>query len=313
MTFEWPLMLFGLALIPVIILLYLLAQRRRRAYAMRFTNLALLQKVAGRAPAWRRHVPSAFYLLGLAALLICLARPMAVVAVPKDQTAVILVMDVSGSMAANDLKPNRMVAAKEAAKAFVDKLPSQLQVGLVSFSTGAGVNAPLTSDRAQVKRAIDSLSANGGTAIGDGLATALDHLDKRPADKDGKRAPAMVVLLSDGASTSGQPPAQASARAKEAGIKVNTVGIGQRGAAPQLSGRSVPLDEATLRQIAADTGGQYFYAAESAELAQIYSDLGSQVAWVEERTEITALVSALATVFVLLAGLLSLRWAQQLP
>lgn len=313
MTFEWPIVLFSLALIPILSGLYLLAQRRRRAYAVRFTNLALLQAVVGRTPGFRRHIPPLLYLIGLAALLFSLARPVAVIAVPREQTTIMLVLDVSGSMAADDLEPNRMAAAKEAAKAFVDQLPDTIQVGLVSFSSNAAVQASPTTDHLAVTQAIDQLRSRGGTAIGDGLDLALDQLVQRPTDANGQRAPGMVVLLSDGQSTQGMPPQQATARAQSEQVKVYTVGVGQRDAQVFVQNIPVTLDEETLQQIANETGGSYFYAAETTELERIYSDLGSQISWVEERTEITALISALGTVLLIAGSLLSLRWLQQFP
>jgi Ca-activated chloride channel family protein len=313
-TFEWPMMLAGLLLAPLLLLLYLLAQRRRRAYTLRFTNLALLSQVVGRAPAWRRHVPPVLYLLGLAALLVSLARPSAVVALPQDQSSVVLVIDVSGSMNADDLQPYRMEAAKLAARSFVDHLPDQAQAGLVRFSQSASVAAPLTRDHRLVARSIDQLSANGGTAIGDGLALALDLLAQRPTGLNAQRAPGTIVLLSDGASTFGIPPEEAALRAQREGIKVYTVGVGQRGATPLIGGRQpARLDEATLQQIASVSGGEYFYAAETNDLTQIYADLGSQIEVVEEETEITALLAGLATGLLVVGGLLGLRWFQQLP
>lgn len=314
MTFQWPTLLFALGVIPALLTLYLVAQRRRRAYAVRFTNLALLEEVVGRRPGFRRHIPPLLFLLSLAALLISLARPTAVIAVPRDQTAVLLVLDVSGSMAAADLQPNRMAAAKGAARQFVETLPRGLQVGLVSFSSTASVNAPLTDDRDEVIRAIERLNPDGSTAIGEGLHLALDQLAQRPTGEDGRRAPALVVLLSDGESSAGRPPEGASARAREEGVRVHTVGIGQRGSAPQLNSRQrVGLDETTLRNIAAETGDEYFYAGETAELERIYSDLGSTISWVEERTEVTALASAFGALLLVLGGLLGLRWFQQFP
>jgi Ca-activated chloride channel homolog len=314
MTFQWPYLLLSLAILPILIALYILAQRRRRAYAVRFTNLALLSDVVGRGPGLRRHIPPLLYLLGLTALLISLARPMAVVAVPRDQTTVMLVMDTSGSMAADDLKPDRMTAAKEAAHAFVDALPGNIQVGLASFNTVARLNTPPTQNREQVHRSIDMLVYGGGTAIGDGLYIALDQLAQRPADEQGNRPPGLVVLLSDGEPTAGIPVEEASARAKQEGVKVHTVGIGQRGETPiVLGGIPVQLDEATLQAIADDTGGSYFYAAQTDDLKQIYQELGSQISWVEEYTEITALVSGLGTLLVLAGGILGLRWFQQFP
>jgi Ca-activated chloride channel family protein len=316
MTFEWPALLLALGLIPVLMALYVLAQRRRRAYAVRFTNLALLRDVAGRGPGIRRHIPPLLFLFGLAALLVSLARPYAVLAVPRDQTAIMLVMDVSGSMSAEDLQPNRLEAAKRAARAFVDKLPANAQVGLVTFSTSASVNAPLVRDADTVRRSIGALSPDGGTAIGDGLRLALDQLAQRPADEHGERAPALVVLLSDGQQTNGQTtPEEASAHAQQQGVTVHTVGVGLRGATPRIMGLRGParLDETTLQRVAERTGGQYFYAAEASQLERIYADLGSRVSWVEERTEVTALATAAGTLLLVAAGLLSLRWFHRLP
>lgn len=314
MTFQWPTLLLGLALVPALLALYILAQRRRRAYAARFTNLALLAEVAGKGPGARRHIPPLLFLLSLAALVVGLARPTAVIAVPRDQAAVVLVLDVSGSMAAADLDPSRMAAAQSAAHAFLDALPPEQQVGLVTFHSSAGVAAPLTRDHAAVARAIDTLRPQQSTAIGDGLTLALDQLAARPVEEGGERPPGLVVLLSDGESNAGMPPATASARASAEGVRVHTVGIGQRGATTRVEGGwSVGLDERTLQRIADETGGRYFYAAERSELERIYSDLGSQVRWVEERTEVTALVSAFGTLLMLAGGLLALRWFGRFP
>ena len=313
MTFLWPDLIPVLGLVPILIALYLLAQRRRRAYAVRFTNLALLSQVVTRGPGARRHVPPLLFLLGLATLLVGLARPTAVFAVPRNQATVVLVMDVSGSMAAADLRPNRMTAATQAARAFVDALPDDTQVGLVSFSLSASLLAPPTRDHAVVTRAIGSLRASGGTAIGDGLDLAIDQIVRLPADAGGARPPAQVVLLSDGQSTSGRDPAEAAARAAQKGIKVHSVGIGERGARPLAAGVQAILDEATLQRIAAETGGAYYYAAETRQLEQIYTDLGSQITWVEERTEVTPFVTALGALLLTVGGLLSLRWFQQFP
>jgi Ca-activated chloride channel family protein len=314
MTFQWPYLLLSLALLPVLAALYVLAQRRRRAYAVRFTNMALLSEVVGRGPGMRRHIPPLLYLFGLGALLVSLARPTAVIAVPRDQTTAMLVMDVSASMTADDLRPNRMQAAKQAALAFVDALPQNIQVGLVTFSSSASVNIPLTRDRDAVQRAITGLRANGGTAIGEGLHLALDQLGERAVGPDGKPAPALVVLMSDGQSSLGRPPDTAAARAKSEQVKVYTIGVGERGRTTIIGGNQrVGLDEATLQNIARETGGEYFYAADTNELKQVYADLGSAVSWVEERTEVTALVSAAGALLLVLGGMLSLRWLQQLP
>jgi Ca-activated chloride channel homolog len=314
MTFEWPLMLIALLTLPTVAGLYLLAQRRRRAYALRFASLPLLAQLATARPGWRRHVPPLLYALSLAAMLIALARPSAVITVPRDQATAMLVVDVSGSMAADDLRPSRLAAAQQAAREYVDGLPASTRVGLVSFETRASVQVAPTTDHDAVRRAIERLRAEGGTAIGDGLAAALTQVADRPTDATGQPTPAAVVLLSDGQQTAGSPFAEAAVRAKSLGVKVDTVGIGQRGATPVLRGRqTVGLDETALQQIASATGGQYFYAGESYQLRAIYADLSSQVAWVQQRTEVTALFAGAAAALMLLGGLLGLRWFAQLP
>jgi Ca-activated chloride channel family protein len=313
MTFQWPYFLVGLALVPLLAGFYLLAQRRRLRYAMRFTNLALLSAVVGRRPGARRHIPPALFLLGVAALLVALARPTALLAMPRNANTVIVVMDTSGSMAADDLPPTRMDAAKQAAHMFVQKLPAQTRVGLVRFNSAASVAASPTTDHAAVLRAIDTLTPHGGTAIGDGLDLALDQLNSSADDQSTQTAPKVVVLLSDGASQQGMTTEEATARAVRASVKVYTVGVGQRGAQPIVQGQLVQLDEAALQQMASQTDGKYFYAEESGTLQQIYTDLSSTIGWTQERTEITALVSALGTLLVLSAGMLSLRWFNRLP
>jgi Ca-activated chloride channel homolog len=330
MTFEWPLLLWSLAILPVLLGLYLLAQRRRHAYAVRFTNLALLKEVVGKRPGLRRHLPPLLFLLGLGALLVSLARPSAVIAVPRDESAIMLVLDVSGSMAATDLQPSRIEAARRSAQTFVEQLPANARVGLVSFSNRAQIVAPLTRDHAAVLAAIRSLDADGGTAIGEGLALGVEALQRgaRDAGASGAGGGAVgaaagaastegvgtVVLLSDGASSAGQSPAQAAGRATEAGVVVHTVGMGQRGSNARVRGGGpAELDERTLQEIASTTGGEYFYAAQSTDLEGIYSRISSRVSWSEEKTEVTALLSAAGTVLMIGAGLFSLRWLHGLP
>jgi Ca-activated chloride channel family protein len=309
MTFEWPTALLALFLLPVLAGVYVLMQRRRKAYAVRFTNLSLLREVVGKQPGLRRHVPAALFLIGLAALLLSLARPTMVMAVPRSGADVMLVIDVSGSMAASDLQPTRLGAASNAARQFIDALPDGTQVGVVSFSQGASVVAPLSDDRVRAEDALSRLTPQGGTAIGDGLNAALNQLAQRPADS----APGVVVLLSDGESNLGQAPMSVADRAKQQGVQVDTVGIGQRGAQAYVDRQPVGLDETTLKSIASTTGGQYFYAADSAQLSDIYSQLGSQVSWVPQRTEVTALASGLGAAFFLASGAFALRWFGRLP
>ncbi|HET6316659.1 MAG TPA: VWA domain-containing protein [Chloroflexota bacterium] len=314
MTFAWPAALLALAFLPAFAAIYVWMQRRRQAYAVRFTNLALLREIVGQGPGIRRHVPPLLFLLGLTALLISLARPSLVLAVPRAESDVILVVDVSGSMAATDLQPSRLGAATKAARTLIDRLPDGARIGVVSFSQGANVVAPLSSDRLQAERALDGLVANGGTAIGDGLNAALNQLSQRPRDAEGTLASGRVILLSDGENSFGQSPSSATARASQQGVQVDTVGIGQRGAPAYLNRQTaVGLDETTLKNIAERTGGQYFYASDEDQLTNIYANLGSQVSWVPETTEVTALASGLGAVFFVVGGALALRWFGRLP
>jgi Ca-activated chloride channel family protein len=307
-------MLVALALVPVLAGVYVLMQRRRRAYAVRFTNLSLLREVVGTGPGIRRHVPPLLFLLGLSGLLISLARPTLVLAVPRSESDVMLVLDVSGSMAATDLQPTRLGAATSAARQFIDSLPDGTRVGVVSFSQGASVVAPLSSDKTRAEAALLRLTPNGGTAIGDGLNAALTQLSSPGSDdSQGQHDAGLVVLLSDGESNFGQSPASVAAKASQQGVQVDTVGIGQRGTEAYVDRQPVGLDEATLQNIASTTGGQYFYAADAGQLSQIYSQLSSHVSWVPQRTEITALLSGLAAAFFLAAGVLSMRWFGRLP
>jgi Ca-activated chloride channel family protein len=316
MTFEWPTMLVALAVVPVLAGVYVWMQQRRKAYTVRFTNLSLLREVVGAGPGIRRHVPPVLFLLGLAGLLMSLARPTMVLAVPRSGADVMLVLDVSGSMAATDLQPTRLGAATSAARQFIDSLPDGARVGVVSFSQGANLVAPLSSDKTRAEAALQRLTPNGGTAIGDGLNAALTQLSQSSSSAQGDQGQepgGLVILLSDGESNFGQSPASVAAKASQQGVRVDTVGIGQRGSQAYVDRQPVGLDEATLQNIASITGGQYFYAADAAQLSDIYSQLGSRVTWVTQRTEVTALVSGLAAAFFLVAGALSMRWFGRLP
>ncbi len=315
MTFQWPWLLFlPLIIIPILVVLYVVAQMQRRKYALRFTNVALLSQVAGKGPGIRRHIPAVLFLSGLTFLLISLARPEATIRIPKDEASVVVAIDVSGSMQAEDLKPNRMEAAKSAAQALVDTVPDQLQLALISFNAGANLNVPLSRDKDAIRRSIDRLSANGGTAIGEAIFLGLDQLANRQVDPQAEKNQAIIVLLSDGTNTSGRAPEMGLERARQEGVKIYTIGVGERGANPTLrSGQRVGLDETTLQRIAEATDGEYFYAANAGDLERVYADLGSQISWVEEKTEVTALFSALGAMFFTLAGLLSLWWFSRLP
>jgi Ca-activated chloride channel family protein len=262
MTFADPILLAGLLIVPAALVAYRLAQRRRSRYAVRFTNVALLENLVARTPAWRRHVPPALYVLAMAALVVALARPSMAVAVPREEATIILTMDVSGSMLATDVSPSRLAAAKEAANDFVDGLPAGVKVGLVAFSTAPRVLVPPTTDRAAIHQGIDDLQARGGTALGDAIVTSLEAAGLDPsasaagpnampapsADASGSPAPSdsgtgsprpsaaagtaeqpviATVLLSDGANSTGElEPLPAAEQAAALGVPIYTIALG---------------------------------------------------------------------------------------
>jgi len=314
-SFQSPILLLALAILPLLAALYVFSQRRRRAYAVRFTNLALLGQVMGKGPGFRRHLPAILFGLGTAGLLIAMARPTAAISIPRDRASVMLVVDVSGSMAASDVQPSRIEAARQAGKTLIDRLPGQAQVGLVSFNGQANLTSPLTTDHQAVESALEALRPGGGTAIGDGLQLSVQELARNATpDQNGKRPPTMIVLLTDGASNTGIPPADAAGQAKAAGIPVETVGIGVRGQTTFLGGRLIDgVDEQALQSISAATGGHYFYAAESGALQDVYGTLGSTFGWKIEKVDLTIPVMAAGTLIVLVGGLFSLRWFRLLP
>jgi Ca-activated chloride channel family protein len=314
MTFQWPLCLLLLMMIPLVMWIYIAAQKKRRVYAVRFTNLALLESVVGRGPGIRRHIPPCIFLLALAVLIFSMARPTAIMALPLKQVNVMLVFDVSGSMTAKDMIPNRMIAAKQSAHAFVATLSDNVQIGVVSFNNTAALRTPLTQDHALVQRVIEALAPAGGTAIGDGLNLALDQLQQAPHDENGQLPPSTVVLLSDGANNGGSDPALATEKARKEHIKVNTIGIGARSTSQTNDGdQSFSLDEPALKAIASRTNGRYFYASQTKMLQLIYTDLSTQISWVKQPLEITALLSLVGMLCFLTAGFLSLRWFQRFP
>jgi Ca-activated chloride channel family protein len=331
---EWPGLLWTLLLVPVALAAYLLAQRRRSRYTVRFTNLDLLANVVSAEPGWRRHVPPAFYLLALAALLFSLARPQALALVPKEQATVILVMDVSGSMNATDVEPTRLLSSQRAATAFVEDLPEKFRVGIVSFASTAQTLTRPTTDRVAVYGAIDSLHAEGATAMGDGIERALDvkrpptppssgsSARSSPSPQGGAdEAPLVVLLLSDGANTQGRTqPMEAAADAKELGVPVFTIALGtDRGMVdvPDETGNlrriPVPPDTLTLQRIAETTGARFFAAPSNSDLKEVYQELGSKIGFVKEKQEITVVFAATGLLFLVAGATMSLVWFSRFP
>lgn len=314
MTFINPAVLWLLLLVPILGGLYVALQQRRKSYAVRFTNLELLETVAPRRPGWRRHVAPALFLLTLVLLIGAAARPVATVRVPREQASIMLVMDVSGSMGATDLEPNRITAAKEAAKEFLDSLPGRMRVGLVSFSDYARLVAPLTTDKDQVGEALDGLRIYGGTAMGDGLAVALDQI--KLAREGGQRVPASILVLSDGETNRGVPSVDVAQQIAAEQVPVYSIGIGTEAGALQRAGGQLvraQLNRAELEGVAQLTGGRYFQSTTADSLEEIYRSVGSSLGFREERQELTPQVIAAAGVFLVLTAVLSLLWFQRLP
>jgi Ca-activated chloride channel family protein len=302
---------------------YVALQFRRRDYAVRFTNLELLRSVAPKDPGWRRHLPAVACLLGLSCTVIALARPAREEKVPRERATVILAIDTSLSMMATDVSPNRIDAARKAAKVFLDIIPPKINVGLVSFNGSATVNVPPTTDRLAVKSAIDNLELAEKTAIGEAIFTSLDAIKLAPkAENQSEKVPARIVLMSDGSTTVGRPDAVASREAKRQNVPVSTIAFGtDHGsitiANPNGSGemitQEVDVNTAALKDIADSTGGKAFTAASESELKQVYSDLGSSVGFVVEFREIVLWFVGVALVFFLASSLMSLLWFSRLP
>lgn len=334
MSFEAPALLATLLVVPLAALGYWLLQRRRPRYAVRFTNLEVLAGVAGSRHAWRRHVPAALLLAALTALCVAFARPTVTVKAPNERASVVLVVDTSGSMRATDVKPTRLAAAKRAMRSFLDRAPSSLRVGIVSFSDEAQVVVPPTVDRTRLAQGIDVLGPWFGTALGDGIARAVELARAaagRPADgvaappttalRDAKgRALASILLLSDGAQTRGLlSPGQGAERAQQAGVPVFTIALGTDGgtilAGPPGQEQVIPVppDRETLGAIAEYTGAETFDAQSASALEKVYARLGSRVGREDRPREVTALWVAAGAVLLAGAAGFSLVGAPRLP
>lgn len=313
MTFTWPPLLSLLVLVPLLAVLYRWILRRPRRDTVRYTQVGVLAEALRRARPWRRHVPAGLLALAFMMTIFALARPIAPMPVPSTRNTVILSIDVSRSMLATDLPPNRMEAAKMTAQDFVRSLPRGMKVGLVTFSSYAQTIVPPTADRARVLDAIGLLTTEYATAIGDGLIEAVYALPGRerpstfgdpPPPPREPVIPATIVLLSDGQSNRGVVPQEAARIARDQHVKVYTVGIGTpEGTFLNLGGRNiwVRLDEDTLREMAEIGGGSYYRAQSIGELRQAYRRLSRSVGWETRPTEVSALAAGLAAAFLVAA------------
>ena len=322
MSFQAPLLLATLAVIPLVAVIYVLAQRRRRRFAVRYTNVDLLAAVAGRS--YTRHLPALLGLLALAALLIAIARPQRTVAAERREANVILVTDTSGSMLATDVKPTRLAAAQAAARTFIKKVPDGFRIGLVTISNTAQQAVEPTTDKARVTAAINALKVKGQTAMGDALQLAIDSARVPVPDGLGgsRRLPAAIVLLSDGSSTRGADPIDVVQKTKKYKIPIYTVALGTAGGVIQhhdpqtgavTSTEKVPPDSLTLQDIARDTGGQFFAAPDARKLQTVYSSLGTRLAKTKEKRQVTSAFAGGALVLLLAGAGFGLARGGRLP
>jgi Ca-activated chloride channel homolog len=342
MTFLWPEFLWLLLLVPLAVAAYVYIVKRKRKTALRYASLTMVREAMGTGQRFRRHVPPLLFLVALVIMIAAVARPAAVVRLPSQHETIILSIDVSGSMRAKDVEPDRITAAQNAAKAFVHEQPRTTRIGIVAFAgTASLVQAP-TQNREDLIAAIDRFQLQRATAIGSGILVALKAIfpdmdfDLRSSNprinpgaarplygpQDSAKAPpkpvppgsyksAAIILLTDGQTTSGPDPIEAARMAAERGVRVFTVGVGTpNGEILVGEGWSmrVRLDEDALKQISNLTGGEYFYAGSALDLKKIYQSLNSRFVLEKKETEITAIFAAAAAFTVLLSALLSLLW-----
>src|SRR5687768_17761306 len=317
MTFQSPLWLLALLGVLALVGFYVWVQRRRQAYAARFTNVALLGSIMPKRPGWKRHVAFGILAVGLAALVVSLAVPSTVVRVPREKATVVMAVDVSLSMQATDIEPDRFRAMQTAAKEFVDVLPERINLGLVSFAGTATTLVPPTTDRVQVANAIDNLDLAESTAIGEAVftsLTAIENFQSTVEAGEDEPPPARIVLLSDGQTTVGREDTQAIDAARAAGVPVSTIAFGTDYGTLDLDGEivPVPVDRATLEEIADATGGSYSEAASAAELEEVYADLGSQIGYTTEPKDVSPWFVRGGVMVLLVGAIMSLFWTNRL-
>jgi Ca-activated chloride channel family protein len=318
-TFDWPLALLGLLAVPVLVALYVRRERRRVAFAARFATPALIPNLVSRTPGRRRHLPLALMLAALSTMLVGVARPHAMVSVPREEATIVVAIDVSTSMTAKDVEPTRLVAARRAARAFVQSVPKKFRVGLVSFAGRAFAVVPPTVDRDAFENGLASLTPADGTAVGDAVKLAVELARRTPAG--GAPPPAAVVVVSDGASNVGRVRAVAAARrARSLRTPVYTVVLGTPNGTIErtLVGgfreiTRVPPEPETLQTVSRTSGGEHFLAADAEGLEQVHRTLRSRLGSRREDREVTDAFAAGAAGLLLAGGALSTLWFRRLP
>ena len=320
MSFAWPLMLLTLLAVPLAVAGYVRLERRRERQAAIFASPALVPNLVGRRPGRLRHLPPALALLALAALATGLARPHATLSVDQEQATVVLAMDTSKSMVAEDVPPSRLAVAKQVVGSFLKNLPKDYRVGMVSFAQSAQTVLPATANRTAAQTALRSLRTGDGTALGEGIARAVQVAQRVPAEK-GKKPPASILVLSDGAQTQGVlEPIEAARSAKKLKIPVYTVAFGTAQGVVEVVDDNgftqrvtVPPDAPTLRRVARATGGRFYAAPDGDALKAVYEELGSRVGQVKQDREITAAFAAGGAFLLLAAGAVSAFLFGRLP
>jgi len=301
---------------------YVALQFARRKYSLRFSSVDLLAKVAPRRPGWQRHISSLLMLFAMSALVIALARPSTTSRVPKQRGTILMAIDTSGSMAATDVAPTRLLAARAAATNFVNGMPKELKVGLLQFDSTSRVLVTPTTDHATVTAAINNLNTGGSTATASAITTALDTIKALPPDANGKKAPAAIVLMSDGSPTVGMnggnpvdSATQAAATAKSQGVPVDTIAFGTTDGILDQNGQQIPVpaDPAVMAQIASAGGGKSFTAKSGNELNSVYTQIRKSVGYDTVKHDITEWFLALGLLLALLTSAAGMYWMQRVP
>jgi len=315
LSFFAPDRLWLLAAVAALAGLYVAALRRKRRYGVRFSNVALVDKVAPRGPGWRRHLPAAAFLAMLCVLVVAFARPATNAKVPRERATVLIALDVSNSMAATDVEPNRLEAAKSAALAFVDRLPARFNVGLVAFDGSASVIVAPTTDHQAVDNGIRGLVTGPATAIGEAVFSSIEAIANFDQQAGTNPPPARIVLLSDGANTAGRSPEQAAEAAQAAHIAVSTIAYGTPEGTVEVNGQliPVPVDGPALERLAKSTNGAYYEAASGEELQKVYLDIGSSVGFRTIRREVSVWFIGFGLLAAFGAAVASLVWSSRLP